>query len=900
MSDQKNDSTPFAFPRGDSAPEGRKPDADALLDRAASQIAGSQPTAGDAVTAAARVWDRLASGSAAAAAQAAEIDEIRGCDDYQMLIPAYLAGGLPEARKLLLEDHTRQCVPCRRALKTAREGDAPAKTWQVSQPVASKPSWRSYKVWAMAAALIAGIGVAQFLVRELAPFGSGTSALVQTVDGELFRIAATSQVPVAEGDAIREGETIRTGRRGSTVVKLNDGSLIEVRQRSEVRLEDSRRGTTIELERGSVIVQAADQRQRHLYVSTEDCLVSVTGTIFSVNHGTKGSRVSVIEGEVRVSHSGEETVLEPGQQVATDTNLGEVPVGDEISWSRDVDHYLSLLEQYSQLRRDLRQSVPRPGLRYASRLLDLAPESTVFYAALPNLGETIRETHRLIQERLDDNQVLAEWWHSQGAEQFAPDVGEIVDKLADFGDYLGTEIAVAGYATGPGDFGGPLVLAEIIDPAGLKDFIEQQLDQYSHGGPGELVFVDDPFAVPPPAEGEHQLLLWLAGDLAVAAADLTEIARVAAIVQQGAYNPFTATDFHAEIAALYEDGAEIIVAADLEGVMTTTMAVESEGDVEQFARLGFLDARHLLLEQKQLGTKTHHRASLTFSEARRGLASWLASPAPMGALDFVSPDAQLVAAFVFKDPVKLLDDITAMMNAEGGLGPLADLEQRHGFSLRDDVAASLGGEIAVALDGPVLPEPSWKVVLEVYDPARLQWTLQEALAELNTHLRQEGHAVIELVQEEAGGRVFYTLDSDMVDVHYTFEDGYMLLGPNRTLLDQAIRFRDSGYSITDASRFKALLPTDGRNNFSGLIYQDLSGVMSSVAERLAEGELSEEQSSALAAMQADSTPTLGYAYGEEDSILIAASSENDALSSVLLYMLGMKNPAGLEQLFKGL
>ncbi len=872
-------------------------DFESMIDRAASQIAASRPDAEEVKAASARVWDRLSADSADAAAQAAEVDEIRGCEDYQALIPAHLAGALPEARRLLLEDHFRECVPCRRALMTAREGEAPAPPWQKAQTEAA-PSWRSYKRWALAAALIAGIGLAQLVVRELMPFGSGTSATVQTVDGDLFRIVATSHVPMEEGDPVRRGETIRTGRTGSAVVRLTDGSLVEIRRRSELRIEDGRRGTTLDLERGSVIVQAAEQRPRRLYVATEDCLVSVTGTIFSVNHGIKGSRVSVIEGEVKVAHSGEETVLAPGQQIATHASLGVVPVEEEITWSRDVSRYLELLAEYTDLKRELRQNVPRPGLRYSSRLLDLAPENTVLYAAVPNLGETVSETHRLIQERIDDSQVLAEWWHSEGAAQFAPHVDEIVGKLAEFGEFLGDELAVIGYSTGPGDFDGPLVLAEVVDPAGLRDFVERQIAEYDgEDHHGELVFVDDPFAA---AGGEHQLLLWLADGLAVASPDAAQIARTAAIVERGDSNPFVGTDFHAAIARLYDDGAEILVAANLERIVTTTLAGEPKDDARRFERLGFLDARHLLLEQKQLGPKTHHRASLTFREARRGLASWLAAPAPMGALDFISPDAQMAAAFVFKDPVKLIDDLYGLAEEEGDLGPLADFEQRHGFSLRDDVAAALGGEIAVALDGPLLPEPSWKVVIEVYDPARLQQALEESLAELNTHLAQDGHPPLALRQEQVGGRLYYTVEIGKAGVHYTFADGYMLIGANRTLLDRAIRFRDSGYTITDAASFKALMPADGRNDFSGLIYQDLGSVMSSVAERLAEGQLTEEQEKAIAAMKAESAPTLGYAYGDDDSILIAASSENDALGSVLLYLLGMKNPAGLEQVLKGL
>ena len=71
------------------------------------------------------------------------------------------------------------------------------------------------------------------------------------------------------------------------------------------------------LARGPIIVRAAKRRTGHLYVASGDSRVAVTGTLFSVNRGAKGTRVSVMEGEVIVEHGHRDNVLHAGDQLAT-------------------------------------------------------------------------------------------------------------------------------------------------------------------------------------------------------------------------------------------------------------------------------------------------------------------------------------------------------------------------------------------------------------------------------------------------------------------------------------------------------------------------------------------------------------------------------------------------------
>ncbi len=154
--------------------------------------------------------------------------------------------------------------------------------------------------------------------------------------------------------------------------------------------------------------------------------------------------------------------------------------------------------------------------------------------------------------------------------------------------------------------------------------------------------------------------------------------------------------------------------------------------------------------------KSFNRATLSFSDTSHGMASWLAAPGPMGALEFISPDANGVAAFVVKEPVALVDDLMSALNA---VDPkfsehLGEFQNETGLNIRDDFAKPLGGEFEFAVDGPLLPTPSWKMVFEVYDPAHLQQTLERVVEKMNELAARDGKKGFEWDRSDSGGRTF--------------------------------------------------------------------------------------------------------------------------------------------------
>lgn len=889
-----------------------------ILDKVTSAIQSEQVDPTLMAKAAERVRARLSDERAAEQTPAAApADHIRGCEDFQTLIPSYLNGSLSAARTLLFEDHTRECVPCRKALKQARTGSSSVSPARPdSQRLATaRPVWVK---WAVAATLIIGLGAISYpWLDRFARSVETVYGTVSAMNGAVYMVSDTATVPANQAEKLQVGERIRTAKDAGAVVRLADGSLIEMRERSEFSISDSPRGITIHLERGNIIVQAAKQRSRHLYVATNDALVSVTGTIFSVNNGTKGSRVSVIEGEVHVDHAGEKTVLHPGGQVSTSQSIESIPVNEEIAWSRDRERYTKLLTELAALGKELDARVSRPAVRYSTRLLDLLPERTVFYVALPNLTETLAESQRIVQERIEQNPALREWWDSEQASSKKQGLNQVINRVREFGSYLGNEIVISAEMGSGGDPEGPLVLAELSNASGFRSYLEQQLqllNAVSKKAPA-VRLVDDPLAAVAQSsdqkgsgqKGSDEFFIWIRDDVFAGATNLAALQQLAANMKTPAANRFTASSFHSRIAEVYRDGAGLLVAADLEKIISQSIAKDlkpaHKKEQGAFKQLGISSLKHFVLELKEKQGKPHNSAVVSFSDAETGIASWLAAPGPMGALEFISPDANAVGAFVVKEPTALVDNLLgALKTADPAVWQhLKDVEAQHGIDIRRDLAEPLGGEFAFAIDGPVLPSPSWKIVCEVYDPAHLQQTFERLVEKLNEWASANNQSGLQWERTEIGGRTFYTLKSVALglEVNYAYANGYLIAAPSRALVDRALKYRESGYTLLQSPRFIATLPEDKQANFSAFFYHNLGSVLAPLARTMggsSEGE-SGDKKRALS-MAANAGPALAYVYSLGDRMVLSVSGENGPIGLNPSTLLGLGGPFGLEHIFE--
>jgi ferric-dicitrate binding protein FerR (iron transport regulator) len=848
------------------------------LDQAINDLKNSSPKQAQVDAAAARVWARVSSAEAEASVAesgfAAEPVALRGCTDFQALISRYLSGELARARVLLLEDHSSGCIDCRRAISDARNRDSMS---DVSVPSDAGGFWNWR--WAgagMAAVLLIGIvGGGGDLVRQML-FPIDVHASAESVRGRLFRVGITDLEALAPGQEIAARESIRTASDSGAVLVLSDGSRIEMSERSELSLVPASDGIRINLERGSVIVEAASQGAGHLYVSTDDIDVVVVGTIFAVSEGTKGARVSVIEGEVLVEQGQTSTSVFPGEQFNSSSALTAVPIEEEIAWSEDREKHLELMVALAQIGDEIQVALASQGLRYSTSLLGLVPTNTLVYAAFPNVATTISTAYDVFSTRILENPVTREWWEQLGQNiesdsvlRFDEGLETVMGYLESFSTQIGDEIVVA---LSEGDEHPEFVVLTHVENPQLVVDVLRGIEALSGSTSSPLIVTSaDEIQV---SAGPDRPLAYVGPDGLLALGTSGSVLHEVIDAQQSG-SAFQNTNFHQSLAAVYADGADWLFAADLDRLVS-----EANGEVPALSFLGMDSVDDLFVDIRTVGDLTAARAAMTFTQERSGVASWIAEAGPMGSLDFVSPDAYAVAAGLTRDVGAILADVFVGlqdMDPEAWRDVVA-FQQEHRFDLQYDLASAFGGEFVLAMDGPILPTPSWKAVIEVYNSAALQNAIERLVFEFNRVALVGGQPQIELAAETSLGRVYHVLalgDSSF-EIHYTYMGGYMIMAPSQALVTQATQYSETRLTLGNSTDFRALLPAGAQNYCSAILYENIGGLAGAlsdfVPDSLAESEIGELDLIQDALVGA--RPILGCVVAEPNRIIAMTKGDN--------------------------
>src|SRR6266849_1845526 len=497
------------------------------------------------------------------------------------------------------------------------------------------------------------------------------------------------------------------------------------------------------------------------------------------------------------------------------------PVQPGAPLNQYLQKHPGLMPEFAQLMDKLQHGVQFPPPRNQSRLLPLLPQSTTFYAAFPNYGDASHQALTIFQQELKDSSVLRDWWQHGDMAAAAPRIEDSFDKFYQLSQFFGDEIVFSGSIAARQDHPSLLILAEVRKP-GLKPFLQQMVKDVAGKSKPPLRVLDlqqlaiakdndNNKAARPPAQ---ELLVLVRPDFVVAAFDIATLRSFNARLDRKT-TLFASTPFAQRLEQSYQGGAEVLAAADLQKLLKQ-IPLGAVPNQALFQRSGFSDMKYLVWEHKSAPGQPPSQTELSFTGPRRGVASWLAAPAPLNSLDFVSPKAIFASTVLFKNLGEMFDDVKDLSTASNpaALAMLDPMEQSLHVSLKDDVLSHLAGEITVELDSVTEPVPVWKAILRVNDPDRLQATLAKLLAT----------TPVVAQQSEEGGVTYHSLripsPQKPFDISYAFVDGYLVIGSSRDTVADAVRLHRSGESLAKSKKFLASLPPGHSSEASALMYQD--------------------------------------------------------------------------------
>ncbi len=830
------------------------------LDRALREMKEEDLDSGTLEAARGRVWEKVTHA------------DIATCAEFRQDFRAYLgpatSNELGGSRRILVEDHLSRCSGCR-----TRIAEMKGERQIVAMPQGlhrrslggggSSSRWVQWGALAAAAAvLFAALYLGRGAIDSMMGPG-GSRATVVSADGGLHRLTALSadlsadlsagarSAKVEAGAAIGERESVRTGPGAHAVLRLADGSIVDVNERTELFVTAAWSGQAIHLQRGDIIVKAAKQRRGRLQVLTRDSIASVKGTVFAVSAGMGGSVVSVIEGSVAVNQPRRQVLLSPGEQAASIPALAS-SVAAAVSWSPEAESYLELLASFVKIEREL-ANFPAE-LRTNSALLPYLPAQAVVYGAVPNPGVTIGRALALAEEQSAQNATFGAWWNSETGRMLR----EMVDRVQSVNPLLGDEIVFcASVASGLGD-PVPMVMARV--KPGKRAELSSALERL--------------FAEAGEAPGSYSV----SDDLVVVSDSPSDLAWALAHLGQGAGSPFAAA-----IGERYRRGVGWLIAIDAPPVVKEA----SGDDAPPIELAGMIGMKYLFLEQRAPAGAEENEVTLAFQGTRTGMGSWLADAGSGGAAEYLPADALLAGYVSTREPLQLFEELTAQITKsepdfERGL---ATMDEKLGAGFIQNLTAALGTESALALTGLSASGPTWVMVTMANNPPVIDGSLQKLVEAFNAELGpdEQGKRIV-FGQESAGGRTWSTMKPGglPLSIIWTYDRGYMVAASDRGVAERAIATRNGGSPLVWSPQFLGQLPSSAGLHPSAFGWLNAKGALGMLATLAA--------SPALGELVAGGDPILVVFDGTPEQIHAASRTRVSGLIMNLMLLEGLGRP----------
>jgi len=496
----------------------------------------------------------------------------------------------------------------------------------------------------------------------------------------------------------------------------------------------------------------------------------------------------------------------------------------DLAWLQDALKNPDLMAAVGHLQERLVKELQYPAPRTQSRILARLPESTLVYGALPNYGQAAHQAVQIFEEEVRGSAPLRDFLQKNKLEATQSKIEDGLQKFYECSEYLGDEFVITGGLNGKEPRG--VLIAEVKKP-GLRAVLEK-IDQDYNGKSSEHVRIFDPQQLEAATDhaGQEPVVL-LRPDLIIIGLDVATLRDFNTQLEKGGAG-FASNPLGKRLAQAYRSGTNTVMGADLQKLIGLVPQSPPQTRM-MLEKTGFADVKYVVMENRLSKEQSANVSELAFNGPRHGVASWIAAPAPMEGLDFVSPKAAVAGDLMLKSPAQIFDDIVEIAGP-GAFATLPQMEAQFNVNLKQDLLAKLSGEVAFQMEMPPMPAqaptsgtaPSaapeggaFRLILGASDTAGLQQTFKRLLTEVpvqSGERQQDGITIYTLTIPAANG--------PGQEFNYFFLDGYLVIASNRATADEALRSHRSGDSLAKSGKLRESLAKGQPANASAIFYQN--------------------------------------------------------------------------------